>query len=1128
MIPQPGPATYLQQGQQNFRDERFQEAAEAFAAALEADPTNLEALYGRAISLGKTDQEEEELHVLNRAIFLYPREIRLWTELGRMHFSLNDYADAIPAFDQLLALDPQNASALRDKIAALRHMGKFEECESALADALRRLPGNVEILTEQAKLLVAAKRYDQAVAAFAQAARADALTEEIDALRESEEYAEARRLIDAGLSCFPKDVLILRQLALVYEGQDLWREAAKAYDRVLALDPANEEALAGKIAALRTAGSLDEAARAAEAALAAKATSTRILEERGWVLYQLGRVDAAVEAFLQVGEETVGQAIKSNVSISADLLDAAAKRCPKSIAILEAIAAKYSNAGQYQNAAAFYDRVLAIDPTRVKAHTGKIEALQAAGLDTQASQAADVAIQLLPDDGQLIMVCAWLHFKQGKYEEATAEYVKVEALYSFGSEIQNLLSRPDEAARALEIAMESSPQNVNFLHQLGYVGFNLRKYSVALSLFERSLAINPDYIESLVWKCACLRNMRRFTEAVEVIRTAERRALFQINSRLLNELGWSYLGLNQYDEALKAFDRALQIEPENLFSVQWRIRTLRLQSLRAPGKADEVNQAIENALKSQPDSALLLYEQGYQHYQRFEFTKAEQYYADALKIDSTDPETVNARAYALRKLNRTVEAQELMENLVRSVPDNVDAESNLGWFYLRQKQYSLAKDQFDLLLQKYPDNSVGCNGLGAVHFEKEQYDDSVTEFKKALAMEPDMGFLHGNVAWALLRRLKAPVADRDQPEKKNFVSSLLKLQPKPDQLDEIEGYCRRALELDPTYASAFSCLALVASRRGKLKEAEEHLRNCLRVDPVDGDYAELGALYVKMGRYEEAKEILGKGCIASPIDAQPRLELGNLYLQAEQPKDALLKFREAAALEPDNEAAHRGMAIALMKSKDFNEASRVLREAIARLDSSRSWQLHLTLSQLWTELGDQSEDQELYKDAGREVTIAIKLQPDHPDPHFYAGVIWYKLEDYPRSLKSFQRCLDISPNHFDAAQNKKRVRALIQKQRAGAQAGLWAGRLLSLGCIAALAGLWFLYFRTQGKISETTLATLTPILLALAFVGLLLPHLIRLKLPGVEAELSQPKEKISAGPSGTVGFGSGSTTRTSS
>ena len=51
---------------------------------------------------------------------------------------------------------------------------------------------------------------------------------------------------------------------------------------------------------------------------------------------------------------------------------------------------------------------------------------------------------------------------------------------------------------------------------------------------------------------------------------------------------------------------------------------------------------------------------------------------------------------------------------------------------------------------------------------------------------------------------------------------------------------------------------------------------------------------------------------------------------------------------------------------------------------------------------------------------------------------------------------------------------------------------------------------------------MTPILLGLMAIGALLPNLTKLKLPGFEAEVSEPKPtepNISTGPRGDIGFG---------
>ena len=103
---------------------------------------------------------------------------------------------------------------------------------------------------------------------------------------------------------------------------------------------------------------------------------------------------------------------------------------------------------------------------------------------------------------------------------------------------------------------------------------------------------------------------------------------------------------------------------------------------------------------------------------------------------------------------------------------------------------------------------------------------------------------------------------------------------------------------------------------------------------------------------------------------------------------------------------------------------------------------------------------------------------------------------------------------------------LVKKEKIAEGGSTWAGRLLALLSTASLVGVWYLYFKHPEKVSATMLTTLTPMLLGLAVFGILLPFIIhqlrRLKIFGVEADLSEPIDTRPAGPSGSVSFRSGS------
>jgi hypothetical protein len=73
--------------------------------------------------------------------------------------------------------------------------------------------------------------------------------------------------------------------------------------------------------------------------------------------------------------------------------------------------------------------------------------------------------------------------------------------------------------------------------------------------------------------------------------------------------------------------------------------------------------------------------------------------------------------------------------------------------------------------------------------------------------------------------------------------------------------------------------------------------------------------------------------------------------------------------------------------------------------------------------------------------------------------------------------------------------------------------------MALLSFLWGNYLYNKQPISDTLLIAVTTVSLGLIVVAFLLPSLAKLQLPGgFVAEISQPKEMISSGPTGETGF----------
>jgi tetratricopeptide (TPR) repeat protein len=225
-------------------------------------------------------------------------------------------------------------------------------------------------------------------------------------------------------------------------------------------------------------------------------------------------------------------------------------------------------------------------------------------------------------------------------------------------------------------------------------------------------------------------------------------------------------------------------------------------------------------------------------------------------------------------------------------------------------------------------------------------------------------------------------------------------------------------------------------------------------------------------------------------------------------------------LDPYNPRSIIGLAVTLMEGNKLAEAETVLRNGIRFLDKAKRWELHLTLCRLLTHIGDDTGDHQYYSEALEEVSTAIRLKPEHSAPYFHGGIVLFKLEDYRGALRHFRRCKPEDEYCREAKLNEKRVR--IHLHREGSRVSRVASLSLAVICLLQLAGLWIALLRTPSKVSTTMLTVLIPILLALIVVSVLLPWLSRLKVTGLEAELNAPgpKESLTSGPRGEIGFGS--------
>ena len=604
---------------------------------------------------------------------------------------------------------------------------------------------------------------------------------------------------------------------------------------------------------------------------------------------------------------------------------------------------------------------------------------------------------------------------------------------------------------------------------------------------------------------------------------------------------WELFNAEKWEDALTEFTEVLQSDATSEGSLQGEIACLR--KLR---KFEAAEKELEGALKHHPTSIGLLAERVWLNVEQKKYSQA----IDALKtILCQSTKHVDAAEQfswlvTLLRIERRYEEAETALSQALAIPgfeNNYSLQIDRGWLYFYEERFAEADKTFNTVLAQHPGDAMAVQGRLACFRLQGAYDEAATEGARALAENRNAPGILNEMAWLSWEKgdytqasqffeKVAAITPTDPYAYVNLAASLLR-EGQGDKilLQKATEQCREALKLDSALPEARGCLGVIAFRQGRIAEAELQLRKSIENGAREGSYSDLGALYTSLGRYDDAEKILKQGLSIKGADAALHLELGNLYIQIEKSREAIAEYRQAMALDRKTPEPIRALAVALMGSGKLGEAEAVLRNGIRTLDKLRRWRLHVTLCQLLIRLSDETTDPQLYGEALKEANLALILATEQPDAHFCCAIARYKMEDYRGAQRHFKICQDLDKSRVDAEINARMVKRFIVQEK------LRSRRLASFSLAAvillqlALLWWWRLKYGVDEKhaiVTGTMLTVLVPVCLGLIVVSVLLPSLTKLKLTGLEAELSQQqgKETLASGPKGQIGFSSSSLT----
>jgi tetratricopeptide (TPR) repeat protein len=200
------------------------------------------------------------------------------------------------------------------------------------------------------------------------------------------------------------------------------------------------------------------------------------------------------------------------------------------------------------------------------------------------------------------------------------------------------------------------------------------------------------------------------------------------NSKTWENKGFALTSLEQYEEAIMAFDRALEIEPNN--SKTWENKGFALASLE---QYEEAIMIFDRALKIEPNNSSAWENKGFALAKLERHQKAIIAYDRALEIEPNNSNTLGNKGVALASLEQYEEAIMIFDRALEIEPNDSNNWESKGFALAKLERYEEAIIAYDRAIEFNNSNSWDTKGVALAKLKR--YEEAIIAFDRALKIE---------------------------------------------------------------------------------------------------------------------------------------------------------------------------------------------------------------------------------------------------------------------------------------------------------------------------------------------------------------------------------------------------------
>lgn len=263
------------------------------------------------------------------------------------------------------------------------------------------------------------------------------------------------------------------------------------------------------------------------------------------------------------------------------------------------------------------------------------------------------------------------------------------------------------------------------------------------------------------------------------------------------------------------------------------------------------------------------------------------------------------------------EASREFRRIVEIKPDVFDARFYLGLIHMRKGEHADSATEFLEAIALEPRRAAAYNNLGLALEAMGELDDALRQFRKSLDLAPDELVPRMNIAYLHYRKREYHLA-REHLEHlqarhpgiplASFLMGLIEL--KAGNVDAAVEHWSQAQSGGRPNPAVENNLGAVWQARGQAEEAERRYAAALKLAPGSRTVLQnLSELYYKNSMAAKALETMNRMVELELAGSQDMARLGNLYFKLGQKDQAVVWWKKALELDPQNQVVRRNLML---------------------------------------------------------------------------------------------------------------------------------------------------------------------------------------------------------------------------